>query len=342
MEEEIDSSVIFNQPASNVTSLSNLAGALQCFGYSPEDRMEQRELVIMYRTIERDFEAEIRQNAQNGNYHEAKNLRARLTSIRAEFDNLQLSSVQKVKVDQNVLFARGKAEFLHNTQSQLRNQSDSVEDECERLKADTLLTHAIQWENLEHELSLMILPRMKYSKRANELMTAETELIRLHQFDDAAKVRTMLEKIVPGEKKVFYKEFEHSKEKRRNDLKKAQALDLIRLDEKLKGKKWSEVRRTEKDLKTANLRMRTNHDEMVHAHLLQDRLRPEMSIQPSALWTKRQNFQHTSSIMRGQQLLDLVHGKKRGQQVFAESLTSRHDFRTSLQTLQDTYTFADC
>ena len=34
--------------------------------------------------------------------------------------------------------------------------------------------------------------------------------------------------------------------------------------------------------------METNLKEMNHAHLLQDRIKPEMSVIPSALWTKRQ------------------------------------------------------
>ena len=33
--------------------------------------------------------------------------------------------------------------------------------------------------------------------------------------------------------------------------------------------------------------METNYSEMTHAHLMQDRIKPEMNVTPSALWIKR-------------------------------------------------------
>ena len=336
MESEIDKALIFKQPASNLSKATSLTDTLACFGYSVDDRIEQRELVLMYRDVERELELAISQNAAAGCYNEAKEIRSRLTRIRAEFDNRQLSAVQKVKIEQESFFSEAKEGFIESKRGHADYMKVIVTEECERLRADTLLTHAIQSENLEHELSLIPVPRMKYSKRANELMNAEKELIRLCQYDDARKVRIMLDKIVPGEKAQFYKTFEDSKEQRRKNLKKRQRSDLIKLDEKLKAKSWSELRRSERDMRIANLRVETNLRDMRHAHLLQDRLKPEMNITPSALWTKRKNFQNTSSILRGQQLLDMVHGKQKGESVYAEPLVSKHDFRKSLQ---DTYTF---
>lgn len=94
-------------------------------------------------------------------------------------------------------------------------------------------------------------------------------------------------------------------------------------------------------MKVATLRMETNYSEMKHAHLLQDKLKPEMNVTPSALWTKRKNFQSTSSILRGQQLLDMVHGKKKGETVYAKSLVERHDFSRDLQDTINLDTTAD-
>ena len=44
-----------------------------------------------------------------------------------------------------------------------------------------------------------------YSKRAIELKKAESELIRLAQYDDARKVTNMLHKILPVERKATRK-----------------------------------------------------------------------------------------------------------------------------------------
>lgn len=328
---EVDKAMIFRQPASNLVRTKSLADVMACFGYSSDDRVEQRELVLMYRAVEKEIEAEISRTASDGRYNEAKELRYRLKIIRQEFDNLQLSAVQKVRHDQEKKFAHGKSVFLESKSEHDIRKGDAVEEECESMRADALLTHAIQRENLEHELSLIPIPRMKYSKRTNEMMNEEKELIRLCQYDEARKVRNRLDKIVPVEEARFYKDFEEGKQKKWDKLMKQQNIDMIKLEEKIKTKKWGELRRSEKDMKVAKLRMDTNYSEMKHAHLLQEKLKPEMNITPSALWAKRKNFQNTSSILRGQQLLDMVHGKRKGETVYAKSLVERHDFSRSLQ-----------
>ena len=333
MDGEVDKAMIFRQPASNLVRARSLADVMICFGYSSDDRVEQRELVLMYRAVEKEIEAEISRSASEGRYNEAKELRFRITNIRREFDNLQLSAVQKVRDDQEKKFALGKSEFLASKAHHDVQVGNLVEQECERMRTDALLTHGIQRENLKHELSLIPRPRMKYSKRANEMMNEEKELIRLCQYDEARKVRNRLDKIVPVEEARFYKEFEDGKQRKWDKLLKQQSLDMIKLEEKMKAKKWGELRRSEKDMRVANLRMDTNYSEMKHAHILEEKLKPEMNITPSALWTKRKNFQNTSSILRGQQLLDMVHGKKKGETVYAKSLVERHDFS---QNLQDT------
>ncbi len=67
---------------------------------------------------------------------------------------------------------------------------------------------------------------------------------------------------------------------------------------------------------------------MRHAHKLESKLRPEMSVKPSALWQKRKGYSNSSSSLRGQQLLACVRGNKKSDVVFAESLVNKHDFKT--------------
>ena len=94
MEGEVDKAMIFRQPASNLVRAKSLVDVMACFGYSSDDRVEQRELVLMYRAVEKEVEAEISRSAADGRYNEAKDLRYIITKIRQEFDNLQLSAVQ--------------------------------------------------------------------------------------------------------------------------------------------------------------------------------------------------------------------------------------------------------
>ena len=247
--EEVDASLIFKQPASNLRKVKNLEDTLKSFGYSVDDRIEHRELVLIYRNVEKELESMISECAQSGRYNEAKDTRARLTHIRSEFDSLQSNAVKKVKEDQKSLFSKASSSFLNSMSKKCEEESETVKEICERLQGDLFLTQSIQTENLEHELSLIPKPRMKYSKLANEWMVAEKELIRLCQYDDARKVRKKLDLLIPKEKEKFYEEFEAKKELRRLNLKKKQEMDRTRLDEKLKGVKWNEVRKIEKSLK---------------------------------------------------------------------------------------------
>jgi hypothetical protein len=61
-----------------------------------------------------------------------------------------------------------------------------------------------------------------------------------------------------------------------------------------------------------------NHQkDMLHMHTLESKLKPEMSVKPSALWQHRGGYEKTAASLRGQQLLDIARGKKEGVAVFA-------------------------
>jgi len=211
-------------------------------------------------------------------------------------------------------------------------QQREVNEYIAKMKADQERYHAIQWENFEMSLSRIPRPRMKYCKRTQELIKAEHELIKLCQYDDAQKVRYMLERILPGETERFYSKFEKSLEAKRAALREAQVNDNLRLGEKLKGIKWTDVRRCELEKKICNQRIKNHFDDMAHAHILENKLKPEMSVKPSALWQKRPGYNSTSASLRGSQLQDYVHGKKGGEVVFAASLVTRHNWKGQVDT----------
>ena len=94
-----------------------------------------------------------------------------------------------------------------------------------------------------------------------------------------------------------------------------------------------------------NQRIKNHEQDMNHSHTMEAKLKPEMSVKPSALWQRRevgphsiyclplvstldtitfiftQHFQSTAASLRGQQLLDHARGKKSGEAVFAGNLT---------------------
>jgi hypothetical protein len=136
---------------------------------------------------------------------------------------------------------------MRNLQRVHGDQLHELRDNCERTRADMLRHHEIQWDNLELEIARIPRPIMKYSKRLIELFKAETGLIRLKQYDDARRVRHMIDKILPGEEKRFYEEFDASIEAKRERLRQSQKADLMRLDEKLTGIEWTDYRRRERE-----------------------------------------------------------------------------------------------
>lgn len=126
-------------------------------------------------------------------------------------------------------------------------------------------------------------------------------------------------------------------ESKRIKLEKLQNDDNARLDEKISKMDWANIRKRELEAKITEQRVKNHHKDMNHAHVLQEKLKAETSIKPSALWEQRKNYQATASLLRGQQLLDNARGKKMGiESVYADSLVERHDY---VSIPQDTITF---
>ena len=97
----------------------------------------------------------------------------------------------------------------------------------------------------------------------------------------------MLERIVPKERANFDKQFNEMIESKRDSLRTAQERDLAKVEERIKCLTWNEVRRKDKELSVSKRRIDNHFKDMSHAHLLEGKLRAEMSVKPSALWQKR-------------------------------------------------------
>lgn len=337
-QDEIDASRVFRQSASDLLSVKDLDMVLERFGYSKNDRIDRRELCMMYGTIKKIMEEEITRLAHTSQYEDAKEMRLRLTKLRNEFDNLQTNAVKTVHSDQTKHMEKASYTIEKRLKNDLELQESSVNEYCKRIETNQNKYHVIESENLELEIAMIPLPRVKFSKRTQELLRAEHELIRLNQYDDARKVRFMLDKILPVEEKSFYEKHNLMIASKRRELKTKHIEDNVRLSEKLKNIQWTELRRRENTMKVCKLRLSLHQEDMKHAHIQESRLKPEMSVKPSALWQKRENFNSTAASLRGQQLLDLANGKRETSQVFAASLVDRHNLSEPLQdTIQMNY-----
>lgn len=71
-EYEVDASVIFKQEADGLTTVQDLKDALSRYGYSTDDRISRRELVLIYKKIEKAMERQIFNLANSAAYADAK------------------------------------------------------------------------------------------------------------------------------------------------------------------------------------------------------------------------------------------------------------------------------
>lgn len=246
---ELDATLLFKQEADQLTTVQDLKDALSRFGFSPDDKITRRELVTIYNQIKRAMEPEIFRLANTSRYAEAKEMRGRLTNLRAEFDHLQLSGYGNVRNEQQSIFSKASQEVLRNTSTKHMEELRSQEDTFQHLQEKHELFHQIETANLEAKISLIHTPNVRYSKRLIELFKSEYNLNKLKQYDEAIKVRRMIDKLLPLEEKKFYQKFHDGIDKMRKNLQKYQEEDDRRFEEKLKSIEWTNLRRREREMK---------------------------------------------------------------------------------------------
>ena len=86
-------------------------------------------------------------------------LRARLTSIRKEFDSLQTKSVSRNQSIQIDKFSEAEEVLKRQLEEEIIELDTKTRKECTKVKEDLALFRKIQTENLEFEISQLPEPR---------------------------------------------------------------------------------------------------------------------------------------------------------------------------------------
>lgn len=219
---EVDVAEYFMQEASDLSAAEDLNGTLKRFGLCIDDRINRRELVLMFRAVNKEMEKEIYRLANNNKYADAKEMRSRLARIRSEFDSLQTTVVNKNQTDQYDFLERAISEINADLSSTHRLQATAIRRRTSSMEDDQRKMNEIEWENLELSLSRITRPSVKFSKRVIELLKTENGLIKLNQYDEARKVRLLLDKLIPGESEKFNESFDAMLELKRRNLRNAQ------------------------------------------------------------------------------------------------------------------------
>jgi hypothetical protein len=219
---EVDVAEFFMQEASDLAAAEDLNGTLKRFGLCSDDRINRRELVIMFRAVNKEMEKEIYRLANSNKYADAKEMRSRLARIRSEFDSLQTTVVNKNQTDQYGFLERAISEINADLSSTHRLQATAIRKRTSSMEDEQRKINEIEWENLELTMSRITRPSVKFSKRVIELLKTENGLIKLNQYDEARKVRILLDRLIPGETEKFNEGFEAMLELKRKNLRNAQ------------------------------------------------------------------------------------------------------------------------
>ena len=90
--------------------------------------------------------------------------------------------------------------------------------------------------------------------------------------------------------------------------------------------RWKELRKRSNESHVASTSVKNKLHDMHHSMTLDGRMKPELTVKPSALLAKREHYKENASKLRGEQFLDKVKGKKMGDAVFIDSLCALHNF----------------
>jgi phage host-nuclease inhibitor protein Gam len=145
--DEIDASKVFRQSASDLISVKDLDMVLERFGYSKNDRIDRRELCMMYGTVKKNMEEEIGRLAHTSQYEDAKEMRQRLTKLRNEFDNLQTNAIKSSHNDQTKQIEKASHIIEKSLKTELKSQESNVNEYCKVIEKNQQKYHNIENEN---------------------------------------------------------------------------------------------------------------------------------------------------------------------------------------------------
>ncbi|CAM9457574.1 unnamed protein product, partial [Hapterophycus canaliculatus] len=295
--------------------------------YALGDRIPRRDQIKIFERVHEAVSVKKLELVADGLYEEVVRLQKTLCKIKEQFQQLQLSDVDKDQTQQCLLYGGAKKKCMDGCTLKMRSAGARVQETCAAREAELEQLHLAQSEMLELELSWLPKPRMKYTRRFLELEKTKAGLVRLHQYHDAHTVHKSLAKLRPVEEEAFLAKY--NAQASCDTLEKRQALDREKLRESLTDFRLREERERDKATKNIERRLKNSQRSMEHAHTMALKRRPELAQNPSAHWQRRANFTSSAAALRGEQLARAIKGKVSGSAIKVAALTNIHNFRNT-------------
>lgn len=114
----------------DLSSCATVKDAFLQHGLAADDRIDRREQVLMFRSIESEIEKELKELMREGRFDQAKELGQRLEGLREEFGGLQLKDEMSRQEKQNTLFEKAAKMKEKHLQYRHKDWEAQVEQHC--------------------------------------------------------------------------------------------------------------------------------------------------------------------------------------------------------------------
>lgn len=216
--DEIDCSIFSRQKNVHDISVDDVESAMRRFDVSCSSPTNREQLFKTYKTTRKEIRSDLSKLGSSDKYGRAKNVRNTMSIIRQECETLVTAATKANQNSQCTYLDKANKKISSELNRKHQLQAETMKEKNRCITEEHRMTNKIEWENLNLILSRIPRPRVRYSKRVVQLLDAENGLIKHGQYDDAQRVRHMLDKLIPDEELKFFADYDASIEVKRERL----------------------------------------------------------------------------------------------------------------------------
>lgn len=296
----------------DLLAINSLQEAFRLFGVKDGDIVDVREQVIMTSAIGDELKKVKQALVKRAEYDGAAKVRDRLAALQSEFEEMQRNREEDRQREEVEKFEMASQRLTQLDARTTEKLMEETEKECEaRIKA-LRHAHELQRDQLERYIADMHRPRVRYSKTLLEMMHSEKHLAKLNQFEDAKALNKRIASLLPREMEKHDKSLEHREAVLRGNLRKRQAFELAKLQERLVDIRLRMHRANSRRSEVTKMRLGHHKADMGNRHTVESSSVPKFcavqggKVRPVV--KKREHYMEHDATFRGSQLLKSVQG----------------------------------
>jgi hypothetical protein len=303
-----------------LSTIKTMDDAFSQFDMNNDDTLDRREQILMYRTLMNSLQTTLDELVKMSIYNAAIELRDRIVVLRKSFEKMQIDMEFGRQANERKAFQQAEVIVKKKCSQFWSEEKQKLEIQHGESKQDLKISHAVQRGQLEEEMDHMPQPLIKFSSTLLAMRKTERALCAHKRFEEAKEVKRRADRMEIVERKRFDEKCARKQQGRRNNLVKTQDIETRKRHEQTKRNEWGMHRATELDKKVTKWRMKHNHQDMHHMHVMDGKRKPDFSIKP--VLPQRPGARHTGATNKGSIMLSKVAS---GRQAVA-GLCALHNF----------------